>query len=135
MIPHTLVLKPGLVIHTIYIKISHPRTVYLRETEILPELDHWLTRTLDPAHLPATLDDLAAAQINQPAPETAALIEEISGYARQLAQYRAALDQGGDPAVLGPWITETQARKLAAEARLRAVQGTSAAPRRMTKER
>jgi len=34
------------------------------------------------------------------------------GYARQTSQYRAALDGVGDPAILGPWITETQARKL-----------------------
>ena len=115
-------------------KIDHPRTVYLREIEVLPKLDDWLTRTLDPAHLPATLDDLAAAQTDQPVPEVAVLGEEISGYARQLAQYRAALDSGGDPAVLGPWITQTQARKLAAEARLHAIRGASTAPRRLIRE-
>jgi site-specific DNA recombinase len=42
-------------------RISHPRTVYLRESEVLPELDGWLTRAFDPAHLPATLGGLAAA--------------------------------------------------------------------------
>lgn len=113
-------------------RIDHPRTVYLREAELLPGLDDWLGGALDPARLPAALDELAAAQLDQAPPEAAALREEISGYAGQIAQYRAALDEGGDPAVLGPWITETQARKLAAEARLRACEGTT--PRRMTKE-
>ena len=51
------------------------------------------------------------------------------------AKYRAALDAGSDPAVVGPWIAETQARKLAAEARLRAQPGTRpASPGQMSKE-
>jgi hypothetical protein len=66
------------------------------------------------------------------APEIAALREEINGFARQISQYRAALDGGGDPAVLGPWITGTQARKLNAEARLLAYQGANTKPSRMS---
>ncbi len=54
---------------------------------------------------------------------------------RQLTQYRAALDAGSDPAVVGPWITETQARKLAAEARLRARPRTRpVSPAQMSKQ-
>ena len=49
-------------------------------------------------------------------------------------KYRGALDSGADPAVVGQWITETQARKLAADARLRAATGTSHGPERMTTE-
>jgi len=33
-------------------QVHHPRTVYLREIEVVPELDTWLTRTLDPASVP-----------------------------------------------------------------------------------
>ncbi len=33
--------------------VQHPRTVYLREAEIMPELDGWLGRELDPARPPA----------------------------------------------------------------------------------
>jgi site-specific DNA recombinase len=112
-------------------QISHPRTVYLREADILPTLDSWLGKTFDPSRLPATLDDLANAQQDQP-PETAALRDLIRDSARQLAQYRAALDSGGDPAIVGQWINETQARKLAAEAQLRTF--GAQAPRRLTKE-
>jgi site-specific DNA recombinase len=114
-------------------QIHHPRTVYLREAEILPELDTWLTQTLNPRHLPATLDALSTAQAIEPAPEETALREEIATCERQLAQYRAALDNNGDATVVGGWITETQARKLTAETRLRA-HTTSPAPRRMTRE-
>jgi site-specific DNA recombinase len=116
-------------------QIQDPRAVYLREAEILPELDTWLTKALDPRHLPATLDALAAGQLTEPSPEETGLREEIAACERQLAQYRAALDGGGDPAVVGGWITETQARKLTAEARLRTHNATTGpAPGHMSKE-
>ena len=114
--------------------ITHPRAIYLREAEVLPELDTWLTKTLNPRHLPATLDALAAAQHSEPPPEAASLREEIAACDRQLDQYRATLDAGGDPGVVGQWITQTQARKLTAETRLRACQATRPAPGRMTKQ-
>jgi site-specific DNA recombinase len=114
--------------------ISHPRVVYVREAEIIPELDAWLSKVLDPAHLPQTIDALAAAQEEEISPEVASLGDDIAQCDRQLAQYRAALDSGGDPAVVGRWITETQAKKLAAEARLHASTSTQAAPGRMTRE-
>jgi len=68
-------------------------------------------------------------------PEAVSLRDEIAQCERQLAQYRAALDAGGDPAIVGQWITETQARKLAAGARLRAqTSAAGAAQRRMSRE-
>ncbi len=115
-------------------QIHHPRTVYLREIEVVPELETWLTSALDPARLPATIEDLAAARPDEPCPEVAGLREEIEQCDHRLAQYRAALDGGGDPAVVGQWITETQAQKLATEARLRAQNGTQATPWRMGRE-
>ena len=61
--------------------------------------------------------------------------EEIAQCKRQLTQYRAALDAGSDPAVVGQWITETQAKKLALETRLRTQTTAAPAPaRRMSKE-
>ncbi len=117
-------------------QIHHPRAVYLREAEIAPPLDTWLARTLDPARLPATIAGLAAAQADGPSPELAGLREQITQLDRQLTSYRATLDAGADPAVVSAWITETQARKLAAEARLRAQIGSqpSHQPARMTTE-
>ena len=117
-------------------QIHHPRTVYLRETEAVPELDTWLTRALDPARLPATIEALTTAQPEESCPETVRLRDEIAQCERQLAQYRAALDAGGDPAVVGRWITETQAKRLAADARVRVLTGAAAhaTPGRMSKE-
>jgi site-specific DNA recombinase len=97
------------------------------------ELDAWLTKALDPRHLPATLDALTAAQDTEPAPEGAVLPAEIAACQRRLTQYRAALDNGGDPVVVGGSITETQARKLATEGRLR-THATGRAPSRMTRD-
>jgi site-specific DNA recombinase len=115
--------------------IRHPRVVYLREAEILPELDTWLVRSLDHARLPATIEALAASQDDAVPRELASLREQIGACDQKLAQYRAALDSGADPAVVGQWITETQARKLAADARLRAATGsTRPGPAKMTKE-
>ena len=114
--------------------IDHPRVVYLREAEVLPELDAWLSKSLDHARLPATIEALAASQDDAIPREVAALQDEIATCGQKLAQYRKALDSGADPAVVGQWITETQARKLAADARLRAATGTRPAPTRMTKE-
>ena len=42
--------------------LRHPRVVYLREAEILPKLDTWLSTSLHPARLPATIEALAASQ-------------------------------------------------------------------------
>jgi site-specific DNA recombinase len=114
--------------------VRHPRVVYLREAEILPELDTWLSTSLDPARLPATVEALAVSQDGAIPRELVSLREEIGTCDQKLAQYRAALDSGADPAVVGQWITETQARKLAADARLRAATGTRPGPERMTKE-
>jgi len=41
--------------------LDHPRTVYLREADLLPHLDQWLARLFDPDHLDPTLDALEQA--------------------------------------------------------------------------
>jgi site-specific DNA recombinase len=114
--------------------VRHPRVVYLREAELLPELDTWLSKALDPVRLPGTIEALAASQDEAAPRELVSVREEISTCDQKLAQYRAALDAGADAAVVGQWISETQARKLAADARLRAATGTCHQPSKMTKE-
>jgi site-specific DNA recombinase len=105
-------------------QIAHPPSVYLREAQILPALDTWLASALDPARLTGTIANLTAAQPDEPSGEIARLREQVTQLDRKLASYRAALDAGGDPAVVSQWITETHARKLAAQARLQAQAGT-----------
>jgi site-specific DNA recombinase len=113
-------------------RLPHPRAVYLRESDLMPPLDDWFAGVFRPDRLPATIAQLVAAQADEPVPEIDKLREQVAESDRQLASYRAALDGGGDPAVIGAWITETQARKLSARARLGALAGTS--PARLTSE-
>jgi hypothetical protein len=62
-------------------------------------------------------------------------VEVVGADGRQLSSYRATLDAGGDPAVVSQWITETQAKKLGAGARLRGHPGSAASrsPARMAR--
>jgi site-specific DNA recombinase len=80
--------------------IRHPRAIYLREAEVIPELDTWLTKTLDPRHLPATLNALAAAQHREPPPEAASLREEIAPPATGSS---TSTGPRWTPAVIPPW--------------------------------
>ena len=54
----------------------------------------------------------------------------IAGYDAQISRYRASIDAAGDPAVIGPWIAETQAKKVAAQAEI----GTATGQRRMSRD-
>jgi site-specific DNA recombinase len=60
---------------------------------------------------------------------TEAAQARIADLDKKIAQYRASLDAGGGPAVIGPWIAETQAQKVAARAEIRSATGQ----RRMTR--
>jgi hypothetical protein len=59
--------------------------------------------------------------MSQPRAEAARV--RINEYDAEIGQYRASLKAGGDPAVVGPWIAETQAKKVAAQAEIRAATG------------
>ncbi len=101
-------------------RVDHPLNVTLRQDAVLGPLDNWLAGKFEPRHLPATIDELAAAatipERAQPAAEdnTEASIADCD---HRLAEYRAALDAGADPASVAKWITETEAER----ARLRAL--------------
>jgi site-specific DNA recombinase len=109
--------------------LAHPRTVYLREADLLPHLDQWLTRLFDPDQLDDTLDALERASNDHAdlAQQLAAVEEAIAQAQRQLSQYRAALGAGADPTEVTAWINQATAAKAAAEAeraRLRATAPT-----------
>jgi site-specific DNA recombinase len=97
--------------------VEHPRAVYLRENQVIPALDRWLATTFTPDRIEDTLDKLTAAQ---PDTDTESATEHkiIAHCDRKLASYRATLDAGGDPKIISEWITQTQAEKALAEARL-----------------
>jgi site-specific DNA recombinase len=114
-------------------QVDHPKTVYLREADVLSRLDTWLAQTFAPASLDATLTQLAdqaSAGTEDTSIRAEAAQARIAGLDRKIAQYRASLDAGAGPAVIGPWIAETQAQKVAAQAEIRPATGR----RRMTRD-
>jgi site-specific DNA recombinase len=108
-------------------RVSHPKNVYLREADVLGRVDDWFAEIFAPANLDATLDTLAeqAAQLDDPAARARAeaASARIANYDAQIGRYRASLDAGGDPAVIGPWIAETQTQKVTAQAEIRTATG------------
>jgi site-specific DNA recombinase len=110
-------------------KVNHPPAVYVREDQLLPELDVWLSGLFSRQALPQTVRELEAAQGDEPRPNEAAQ-REIAECDARLRQHRAALEAGADPVIVTGWINETQARRAVPEARLRKPTGR----RRMTHE-
>jgi DNA invertase Pin-like site-specific DNA recombinase len=97
--------------------VEHPRTVYLREVDVVSELDRWLAQLFDPEHLDETCAELAAASgsTDRDAAAVEAAQRKLVNCETRLDRYRAALDSGTDPSVVGQWIAEVQGEKLRAE--------------------
>jgi site-specific DNA recombinase len=114
-------------------EVQHPRSVYLRENQVLGQVDAWLARELAPHRLSQAIRALPDAQpggsrASQAPAEAAAKIAECN---RKLARYRAALDAGASPATVAGWITETEAEKARYVVGLRQ---SAKAPERMTEQ-
>ncbi len=113
-------------------KISHPRNVYVRETDVLPGLDAWLAEEFAPHRIAETIDDLTAAQhTGGHDPAIAQAEQTISDTAAKMTRYRAAIDAGGDIGEITPWINAAKAERAQAEAIL--ARAARPAPR-MTRE-
>ncbi len=113
-------------------RLEHPRNVTLRQDALLRPLDEWLAGKFEPRYLPGTIDELIAATA---VPEIAAGLSdmheaELAACDRKLAQYRAALDAGADPASIARWITETEAER----ARLRLLTRQAVPQQTMSKD-
>jgi site-specific DNA recombinase len=99
---------------------KHPRTVYLRESDVTPALDGWLLSVFDPKNLDAAVTALSAAQ----SPDDAALAraevarKAVADCETRLTKYRSALEAGADPAVVAGWIKEVEGDRHAAEREL-----------------
>jgi site-specific DNA recombinase len=107
--------------------VSHPKNVYLKEADVLGHVDDWLAHLFAPEAIDATVTQLAEQAERLEDPNTQARAEaaraRVAEYDAEIAQYRASLRAGGDPAVIGPWIAETQAKKVAAQAETRTATG------------
>ncbi len=97
--------------------VDHPRTVYVREDEIVRELDQWLAKVFDPEKLDETCAVLAAASVTS-ASDDAALEtarRKLEDCDTRLSRYRSALESGADPTIVAAWIAEVQGDRLRAE--------------------
>ena len=90
---------------------EHPSVVYMREDTLIPLLEDWLLGLFEPDRLDATLAALADA--NEPSlGETTrrdAIMRRLKDAEKRLEQYKAALGQGADPALVSVWINEASA--------------------------
>lgn len=95
--------------------------MYVREAQIVPLLDDWISGIFEPHRLEETCRAIADAQ--EPAPEedgrAEAALRTLADCDARLARYREALEAGTDPAVVAQWINEVQAERKAAEEELR----------------
>jgi site-specific DNA recombinase len=108
-------------------RVSHPKNVYLKESAVLGHVDDWLAELFDPDGIDDTVTQLIqqAERLEDPAAQAraAAAQARITEYDAQITRYRASIDAGGDPGVIGPWIAETQAKKVSAQAEVRTATG------------
>ena len=108
--------------------LDHPVNVYLRETDLVPKLDTWLARLVSPANIEATCHKLAAAHAQPNVGVDAALRaarQALADCQRKLTRHRAALEAGGDPAVINQWIAETIQQQRHAQHALDQLQAAS----------
>ncbi|MEU4249002.1 recombinase family protein [Amycolatopsis sp. NPDC026612] len=100
-------------------KTEHPRNVYLAERDLIGPLDRWLSTCFAPHRINDTIDALYEAQPElDDDPGAAAAAKTVEECDRALGRHRAALEAGADVALVTGWITETQARRAEAKARI-----------------
>jgi site-specific DNA recombinase len=99
---------------------QHPKSVYLREVDLVGRLDDWLAELFSPAHLDHTCQTLATASRSDPTRHQRRAAQQVlADCQRRLDRYRAALEAGTDPAIVQQWIAEVTAMRAAAEVQLR----------------
>ena len=103
-------------------KIDHPRTVYVREDQILDELDPWLCRIFTPANSSADGRDLARCPERRGRTRRHRYSQVDH---RRLRPPDGSLPddsgRGWRPPEIGKWMAETRAERLKAEGWLRAI--------------
>ena len=101
--------------------VRHPGNVYLREADVLPAIDRWLTVIFAPHRLTQTIREMQAAQAIPATPEPAAPARDtqatLADCDARLARYQATLDAGGDPQTVADWTRQVKAERAAALAR------------------
>lgn len=111
--------------YAIAMKLDHPRTVNLREDDLLPRIDEWLAAVFDEAHMDDTCSAMAAVVEVDQAIDTSEAEATIRECDRKLARYRAALEADTDPTVVAGWIKQVTTERLSAQAAIAAARQTA----------
>jgi site-specific DNA recombinase len=110
---------------------DHVSDVFVPEGPLLRSLDEWIAELFAPEHVEKTARALVEAANVTDAPEAISVAQErLAAARRKLRQYRAALDDGADPATVSVWITQAAAEERAAQAELDSIR--QAAPPTLT---
>jgi hypothetical protein len=90
---------------------QHAKTVYVKESSILPAIDGWLAGLFDEDNLDQTCAALEATTGPDPAEEArlGAARRRLRDCDAKLARYRTALEAGTDPSIVSGWIEEGEA--------------------------
>lgn len=99
---------------------DHPRTVNLREADVLEPLNRWIGRLFDRDNVDRTVAELVGSQDGggrAPSGREAAK-ERLAKVEARLRRFQAAIEAGVDPAALVEAINEAQAQRAAARAEL-----------------
>lgn len=98
---------------------EHPRTVNLREIDLLEPLNGWLGRLFDRDNVDRTVAALVGSQQETGARAAVATLKKKAADAEaRLRRLQAAIEAGVDPAALVESINEAQAQRAAARAEL-----------------
>src|SRR5690606_10396317 len=102
-------------------KVVHPKVVYLREAEIIEDIDAWLVTAFSPARIEAAIEAMAAQASGTENTTVSHLRKRLATCQQQLNQYRAALNAGADVVQVAKWINETEQERARLEGELNAV--------------
>ena len=110
--------------------IDHPVDVYVRERPLVEALDAWLDELFAPDRAGHTAQAIVDASAHDGAHQHRLdqARRSLDDARRRLAQYRAALDGGADPATVTAWITESATEERSALAQLEDLTAQAMAP-------
>lgn len=96
---------------------NHPKTIYLRESDLLPQLDEWLGESFRPENVSRTVAAMATSQRTADESELrrASIKSRLALCDKQLESYKALLHAGTEPAIVAGWINNTTAERVLLE--------------------
>jgi hypothetical protein len=98
---------------------DHPLNVYLREDDVLPQIDEWLGELFSPERLDATIGLLLDGGHDAELEISRVRLEaEVRECETKIARYRALLEEGVDPSLVAGWLKEVTSTRRVTKLRL-----------------